>query len=48
MRLRTRTSFDTLTYAAVAFLLLLTASAACYRPGRRAMQTDPATALRAE
>jgi predicted permease len=38
--------FDALTYAAVAALLLLTALAACYLPGRRAMRTDPAIALR--
>ena len=40
--------FDLLTYAAVAVLLLVTALAACYLPGRRAMRTDPAVALRIE
>jgi putative ABC transport system permease protein len=38
--------FDLLTYAAVAALLLLTALAASYLPGRRAMHIDPAIALR--
>ena len=40
--------FDILTYATVAVLLLATALAACYLPGRRAMRTDPAVALRTE
>jgi predicted permease len=40
--------FDFVTYATVAALLLATALAACYIPGRRAMRTDPAVALRGE
>jgi putative ABC transport system permease protein len=40
--------FDSVTYAAVAFLLLATALMACYLPGRRAMRTDPTVALRTE
>ena len=37
---------DLPTYAAVSVLLLLTAALACFVPGRRAMRTDPAIALR--
>jgi putative ABC transport system permease protein len=40
--------FDTLTYAAVVVLLLMTAAVACYLPCRRAMHTDPVEALRTE
>ena len=40
--------FDAVTYVAVAALLLATALVACYWPGRRAMRTDAAVALRAE
>ncbi len=40
--------FDMLTYSAVAALLLTTALLACWLPGRRAMRTDPAVALRTE
>jgi putative ABC transport system permease protein len=39
---------DLLTYAAVSALLLVTAGLACFVPGRRAMRTDPAIALRLE
>jgi putative ABC transport system permease protein len=40
--------FDLSTYAAVSALLLATAALACFLPGRRAMRTDPAIALRLE
>jgi len=40
--------FDLSTYAAVSALLLVTAAIACFIPGRRAMKTDPAIALRLE
>jgi putative ABC transport system permease protein len=40
--------FDLSTYAAVSALLLVTAALACFIPGRRAMRTDPAIALRLE
>ena len=40
--------FDLSTYAAVSALLLVTAALACFVPGRRAMRTDPAIALRLE
>ena len=40
--------FDVSTYAGVAVLLLVTAAVACFVPGRRAMRTDPAIALRLE
>ena len=40
--------FDAITYAAVALLVLLTAAAGCYLPGRRAVRTDPTAALRLE
>jgi putative ABC transport system permease protein len=40
--------FDLSTYAAVSALLLVTAALACFVPGRRAMRTDPAVALRLE
>jgi putative ABC transport system permease protein len=40
--------FDSITYAAVAAVLLATALAACILPGLRAMRTDPAVTLRSE
>jgi predicted permease len=40
--------FDLFTYAAVTALLLVVAALACLVPGRRAMRTDPAIALRLE
>jgi putative ABC transport system permease protein len=40
--------FDLATYAAVTVLLLITAVAASYFPGRRAMRVDPIVALRNE
>jgi hypothetical protein len=40
--------FDPPTYAVVAALVLLTAAAGSYLPGRRAVKTDPTAALRLE
>jgi len=42
------TAGDPLTFALVPVLLLLVAAAACYLPAMRAMQVDPAVALRAD
>jgi predicted permease len=42
------TPSDLATYCAVSLLLIATALFACYVPGRRAMNTDPSTALRIE
>jgi ABC-type antimicrobial peptide transport system permease subunit len=39
---------DPLTYASVAFVLMLVAVAACYVPARRAVRVDPMTSLGCE
>jgi predicted permease len=42
------TAHDPLTYASVAFILMLVASAACFVPARRAVRMDPMKSLRWE